>query len=117
MEQSQSLGLQIRREDAYASDIAARPVDTGNEAHLDRIGASDENNRYYAGRSLRHPPRRIGSGNHCHAPADKIGSQRGKEIEPATRESIFNGDILPLNESRVTESLSEGLNHLHGRFL
>jgi hypothetical protein len=39
MQPPQALGLQIRREDADAGDIAARPVDAGNEVHLDRIRA------------------------------------------------------------------------------
>jgi hypothetical protein len=45
MQQFQAPWVQRAGGKAYASNVAARPVDAGDEAGFDRIGAADKNDR------------------------------------------------------------------------
>src|SRR5262249_1586576 len=44
-QQFQSLRGERAREDSYAGDVTARPVETGDEAKFDRVASDDENDR------------------------------------------------------------------------
>jgi len=62
----------------HAGHIAARPVEAGNEAEFDRVGAGRENDRNGRGRSFRGDCRRAAAGrkDHCHLTTNQIGRQR-----------------------------------------
>jgi hypothetical protein len=45
MQELESLRSQVREEKVYASDIAARPVEAGDKAFLDRIDPTQEDDR------------------------------------------------------------------------
>jgi len=62
---------------SHARDVAARPIQAGNETQLYWVVTDDEHDRYGAGGSLRSEPRDISAccGDDCHPTHNQIGCQ------------------------------------------
>jgi hypothetical protein len=81
---------------ADPGEIAARPVEAGNEAQFYRVGASNEDNGNRRGRRLG-CERRGGAGwrdDDCHSTADQIGGQFRQSIVVILRPSVFDSHVL-----------------------
>src|SRR5262249_38706577 len=90
---------------------AARTVEAGDEAVLDRIAAGLEDDRDGRGCRFRGEGGRCGPTgcNDGDAATNEIGSQRRQPIIPALRPSIFNCDVLPPNVADFSETAAEAV--------
>ena len=90
MEQFEPLGGDLHIKLGGASDVAARPAETGDQAKPHRIAASGEHDGN--GRACR-PGRqrrgRTGRGDHGNLAADEIGHQLRQPIVLTVRPTIF----------------------------
>ena len=96
------LGRKLRGDEGDTRDVAARPVEAGDEAELDRIGAEREDDGYRRGRRLgreRRPGAAAGN-NHRYLAANQIGRQRRQPIRFVVGPAVFDRDVLALDDSR-----------------
>jgi hypothetical protein len=88
----------------HARDVAAWPVQTGDEAELDRIGAGFEHDRNGRGRRLRRQCRRgAGSGNYRDVTLNQIGRQRRQPVILALRPAVFDCNVAAIDVTGLTE--------------
>ena len=79
-QQFQSLRPQHVGDKDHARDVAARPVEAGNEAVADRIAPAREDDRHCRGRGLGRGHRNGVAGDHSHLPVKQIGHQRRQPL-------------------------------------
>ena len=93
----------------HARDVAARPVQAGDEAKLDRVGAQFEDDRNSRGRRLcRERRRSAGRGNHGHLTMNQIGHHRRQPITLILRPAVFDRDVLALDVAGFAQPLAKG---------
>src|SRR5262249_17503295 len=102
---------------AHTGNVAAGPVQTIDEAHLDRIAADSENNwnrsRCRLGgyrRVVRH------CGNDRHSAPDQVASERRKPISLALGRSVLDYYILAFDIANLTQALAEFSQPMHVSF-
>ena len=108
-QQSQPLRDQLRGQSGDAGDVAARPVEAGDEAELDRIAAGLEHDRNRRGRRLGREAGSgaAGGGDHGNRPADQFGGQRRQPIVLALRPAVFDRDVLALGIAGFAQAFAE----------
>jgi len=96
----------------HARDIAARPVEPGDQAEPNWITAYFENDWNGRSRCLGYNCGwSSGSDNHCHLTKYQIGRQREQALVLIISEAIFNRDILAFDKacpSNLGETRSRG---------
>ena len=108
MQQFQPLRRYHHVQLGYARDVAAGPIQAGNQAGFDRITTDREYNWDAGGRGLGRECR----GNrtraeHGHIPANKISGHHWQSIIPAFRPAIFDSEILAVHIANVAQALAE----------
>jgi hypothetical protein len=113
-----SLRAETRTDESYACDIAARPVETGDKAGLDRIEGPDEHNGNCRGRRLRgeccgRRQRR----DHVYLSGHEFGCKCGQSIVLAFCQARLNHNVPTRDVARFAQSLAERRDPLggHGR--
>ena len=107
-QQLQSLRPQHAAEKAHARDVAARPVEAGDEAVPDRVAAAREDDRHRRG---------CGLGRQSAALLSATITATGRRIRSATRagnrsvltfrRAEFDRDVLALDEARFLQALAK----------
>jgi hypothetical protein len=97
-------------EECHARDVAARSVETADEADCARICSDDEDDRDRFGCGLGGERRRRGAyaGDHVHLAGDKIGCQRRKTRVVALRPAILGGHVPPFDKAALVEAAPSG---------
>ena len=110
MKQRQPFRRAIDVEPADAGHVAARPVETGNEASLDGVFAAVEDDRDRGGCRnsgvRRHDA--AGGGDDIDLAAHQLGGKRRQLIRLAARPSVFDGDVFPLDITRLAQAFAKG---------
>jgi hypothetical protein len=91
-----------------AGDVAARPVETGDEAKLNRVAAACEDDRDCRGRRFGYNC--LGAAmrsDHRHLTAYQIGCKVGQSIILVLRPAILDRHILALDVAGFTNALPE----------
>jgi hypothetical protein len=109
MQQAQPLRLQPRGKMIDAGDAAAGPIEAGDEAQLDGIGAGAEDNGNCRGRRLGREYGRSASArdDHAHLPVDQIGRQCRQSVVLTFRPAVFDHDVLAFDIVRFLQTLVE----------
>ena len=109
MQKLQSLRLQLHAECGHAGEIAARPVQTGDEPECDRISPGEEDDRNGGGRRLRreHPNHLTGRSDHGDLSPHQIARQGRQPIVLLLRPAIFDRDIAALDKAGFIQALAE----------
>jgi hypothetical protein len=105
-QQFQPLRAGRSSEQAHPGHVSPRPVEVGDEAELDRVGAVGEYDGDACGRRLRGKRRRYATGrcDHSDSMANKIGGKRGQPIQLILGETVFDRDV-----GRKTITMRPGL--------
>jgi putative tryptophan/tyrosine transport system substrate-binding protein len=91
----------IARE-AHAGGVSARPIQTGDETHCDRVSADGEDDRDGRGRGFGRKRRwRTGRRGHGHPPTDQIGGQVRQPIILSRRPAEFDRHVLTFDIARL----------------
>ena len=91
----------------HARDVAARPVEAGDEAVPDRVAPGREDDRHRRGCGLGRERRNGVPDDHGHRPANQIGHQSRQPIKLIFRRAIFDRDVLALDEACFLQALAE----------
>ena len=106
-QQLQPLRAQHAGEKAHARDVAARPVEAGDQALLDRVAPAREDDRHRRGCGLGRERRNGVPDDHGHRPANQIGHQSRQPIGLILRRAEFDRDVLALDEACFLQALAE----------
>src|SRR6266567_7556732 len=110
MQQPKPLSLQIGGEEAHARNVAARSIETGDQAELDRITAIRKNDRnsmrcsFGCERGLNS----AGCHEHGHPPPDQFCGQCRQTVIVTVCKPSFEQYILTVNVARFVQTLQEG---------
>src|SRR5262249_30078979 len=98
-------------EPAHSGDIAARPVEAGYVALLDRVAACREHDWDRGGRGLSSPDRSAPSGrdNHGHVAFDQIGRKCRQSIVLVFRETILDHHVAACDVAGFIQAAAESL--------
>ena len=117
MQQFQPLRCDFYDQLGHACHIAARPIQAGDEAELNRICARFEDDRNGLGRRLcSQRGRSSGRGNHRYLTMNQIGHHRRQPIKLALCPAVFNRHVAALNITVFSQSFAKG-RQLLGRTL
>ena len=96
MQHLQLLRSEFYKQHAHSRSIVARPVEAGDNAKLDRVAATVENNWDRLRRCLGGQCRRLASHGHDHGhlTARQLNRKRRQSIVVSLRPTIFNRDVL-----------------------
>src|SRR5262245_62065971 len=109
MQQPKLLCPKLRRNEGDTGDVAARPVETGDEAELNRVAAGYEDDRDRRSRRLGYNCRGdVMRSDHRHLTAYQIGCEVGQSLDLVLRPAILDHDILALDVAGFTNPLPEG---------
>src|SRR5215475_11258046 len=109
MQQPKLLCPKLRRDEGDTGDVAARPVETGDEAELNRVAAGYEDDRDRRSRRLGYNCRGdVMRSDHRHLTAYQIGCEVGQSLDLVLRPAILDHDILALDVAGFTNPLPEG---------
>ena len=112
---------QVERNHRNSGQIAAWPVQAGDEARGDRIAAHDKHDRNGRGRRLGSQRRGgpAGRNQDGHPPAHEFGRKLRKSIIATFCSAKFDRHVLPFDESNLDETLAqrrhEGCHRTEGR--
>jgi hypothetical protein len=91
-----------------ARDVAARPVETGDQSDLDWVGRHREDDRNRRGcRFGRHRRRRATRDNHGHLTANQIGRQCRQSVVLVVRPEVFGRHVPALDIAGFGKALVE----------
>ena len=107
VQQPQPLGRRICRYKGYARNIAARPIEVGNQTNSDRVVAGDEYDRRCSCCRLGNQRGLAVANDHRGLTTDQIGHQPRKPVELTVRKAVFDGDILALDKTGPGQALPE----------
>src|SRR5262245_30114681 len=108
MQQPKLLCPKLRRNEGDTGDVAARPVETGDEAELNRVAAGYEDDRDRRSRRLGYNCRGdVMRSDHRHLTAYQIGCEVGQSVVLVLRPAILDHDILALDVTGFTKALPE----------
>ena len=116
MQQLQALSLQRRAELANACDIAARSIKAGNEAQLDRVNATGEDDWKRRGCCPR--CQSCGRGardDHRHRTANQFGRQGWQPFIPTLRPPVFDRHVSTFDKPTFVQAPAECRNEVRGR--
>src|SRR5262249_21242506 len=109
MQQPKLFCPKLRRNEGDTGDVAARPVETGDEAELNRVAAAYEDDRDRRSRRLGYICRDdVMSSDHRHLTAYQIGCEVGQSVVLVLRPAILDHDILALDVTGFTNALPKG---------
>ena len=94
-------------EERYAREVAIRPAQVGDEPLLHRILARREHDRNGRGSRFCRRRRIAVAGDHGHLTPDQIEGERWQPIGLIVRIAVLNGNVLPLDEAGVFQTLTE----------
>src|SRR5262249_37376165 len=98
MQQPKLLCPKLSNDKRDTGDIAARPVETGDEAELNRVGAAGEDDRDRRSRRLGCNCREgVMRSDHRHLTAYQIGCEVGQSVVLVLRPAILDRHILALD--------------------
>src|SRR5262249_53341995 len=108
MQEPKLLCPKFRRDEADTGDVAARPVEAGDEAVPDWVAAGCEDDRYRRGCGLGCNCRQgVVRSDHCHLTAYQIGCELGQSIVLVLRPAILDRHILALAVVAFADALPE----------
>src|SRR5215813_11523792 len=108
MQQPKLLCPKLTSDKRDTGDIAARPVETGDEAELNRVAAACEDDRDRRSRRLGYDCRPgVMRSDHRHLTAYQIGCEVGQSVGLVLRPAILDHDILALDVAGFTNALPE----------
>src|SRR5262245_17666273 len=108
MQQPKLLCPKLSKNKRDTGDIAARPVETGDEAKLNRVAAACEDDRDCRSRRLGCNCRRgVMRSDHRHLTAYQIGCEVGQSVDLVLRPAILDRHILALDVAGFTKALPE----------
>src|SRR5262245_47764049 len=109
MQQPKLLCPKLRRNEGDTGDVAARLVETGDEAELNRVAAGYEDYRDRRSRRLGYNCRGdVMRSDHRHRTTYQIGCEVGQSLDLVLRPAILDHDILALDVAAFTNPLPEG---------
>jgi hypothetical protein len=133
MQQSKLLCPELSKDKRDTGDIAARPVETGDETELNRVTTACEDDRDRRSRRFGYHCRgSVMRSDHRHLTAYQISCEVGQSFLLVLRPAILDRDILALDVSGFTNALpecgqiactiskrraAEKADHRHGRLL
>jgi hypothetical protein len=93
----------------YAGDVAARAVEAGDQAKLDRVATHRKNNLNVGRYRLSSWSRKItpAADDHGYLTANQLSCQRRKAIMLTFCPSVLDGDILSLDEAAFFQALAK----------
>src|SRR5215831_4669505 len=108
MHQSKLLCPKLSNDKRDTGDVAARPVETGDEAELDRVGSRGEDNRNSTSRGLgSQTGRSAGRGNDRDSSTNEVGRLRRQSLVPAFRPAILDRQVLAVYVAGFPQSLAK----------
>jgi hypothetical protein len=107
VQQGQPLRRQLCVQQAHAGEVAARPVQAGDKAELDRVEAHDEHDRNSRGGGLGRHSRRAIRDNHADPTLNQIGRQCRQLIILAVRPAKFDGHVPALVITGFAQPVAE----------
>src|SRR5215510_9618887 len=107
MQQSKLLCPKLSNDKRDTGNVAARPVETGDEAELNRVAAACVDDRDRRSRRLGYDCRGGVSSDHRHLTAYQIGCEVGQSVGLILRPAILDRHILALDEGGFTKALAE----------
>src|SRR5215831_1126156 len=94
--------------EADTGDVAARPVEAGDEIFPDRVAPGCEDDWYRRGCGFgRNCRQRVVRSDHCHLTAYQIGCEVGESIILVVRPAIFDRHILVFDVPGFADALPE----------
>ena len=109
MHQFQSLRYHLHIRLGHACDVAVWPVQTADEAELDRVAARFEDDRYSFGRGLCRKCRRsAGRSNHGHLTVYQIGRHGRQPIAATLRPPVFDNYVTAINVTGFAQPFEKG---------
>src|SRR5258708_3390792 len=108
-QQVEPLGRKLMAKAGHSRDIAARPVQAGNEAVLHGVRSDHEDDRYSGGGCLRRQGRAGSAGcdDHGHLIADEISSHCRQSLDLTIRPAVYHRHVLALDVAGFLEALTE----------
>jgi hypothetical protein len=106
-QQVKFLGIKLRREQAYARDIAGGAAEASDKTRLHRVGCAHEHDRDFGRCRLRYFCRIGATGSkddRCMTVNQVLGELRQPTIVPSGP-AVFDGDVLAFNVSRLFQAL------------
>src|SRR5262245_35446559 len=108
MQQPKLLCPKLSSDKRDTGDIAAGPVETGDEVELNRVAAACEDDRDRRSRRLGYDCRGgVMRSDHRHLTAYQISCEVGQSVVLVLRPSILDDDILALDVAGFTNALTE----------
>src|SRR5262245_61269819 len=94
---------------AHARHVSTRPIETGNQAVLDRVAADDEHDRDRCGRRFgdKHSLRGGHAGDDRDLTADEVGYERREPIALRPSKVVLDRHIAALDKAGLGETLTE----------
>src|SRR5262245_53805235 len=113
MQNSEPLGPNLRTHGTDTGDVAARSVQAGDEAKLDRVaaGAEDDRNCRGAGFGGERGWCSTGTDDDGNAATDQIGRQFRQPLGFIVRPSVFDLYVATLGEADFTQAFAECREH------
>jgi hypothetical protein len=105
MQQPKLLCPKFSNDKRDTGDIAARPVETCDEAELNRVAALEKHDRYALGRL--YCCDRARDRDHSHPMLDKLRCQGGQPIVLSLGKAKFDVQVFALDETGLFETLAE----------
>ena len=100
--------VQVDQAVAPARDVAARPIEAGDEAVPDRVAPGCKDDRHRRGCGLGHQCRRSAEGrDHGHLTMNQFGREHRQSIVLALRPAVFDRDVLTFDEACLLQALAE----------
>ena len=117
VQQRQPLRRRVGIEPADPGHVPARPIETGDEAGLDRVAADVEDDRDRRGCRLGGEGRTETAGrrDHGHLALNQVGRQCRQSIALPFRPTIFDRDIAALDIAGLLQPLAKGGQVRHER--
>src|SRR5262249_28775423 len=108
-QEPEALGSGFLAHGVDAGDVAAGPVEAGDEAERDRVAAGAEDDRDGGGRGLggKRRFRNAGADDNCNAAADQIGCQARQALRFIIRPPIFDLYVATFEETCFVKPLAE----------
>ena len=107
-QEPQSLRPQLRGEHVHPGDVAARPVEAGDQTKCDRVTAAGKDNRNLCGRRLGgnrgSTPR---CDDHVHLPTNQISRERRQSIILTLGPAVFDRHVAALDVAHFTQTVAE----------
>jgi hypothetical protein len=88
------LGPKFQRDEADTGDVAAGPVEPGDETKFDWVAPSRKDDRHRRGCGLGRQGRRGIADDHGYLPAKKVRHQKRQPVSLTLCRAVRDGDVL-----------------------